>query len=56
LESSLKLYEENMLSLSEDFVVWLLAFDVGNSMVMWRLGSSEIDSNIGIDNECCTSA
>jgi hypothetical protein len=39
----------------KDYVVLLLAFDVGNSIVMWRLGSIKIDSNIGIGNEYCTS-
>ncbi len=55
LESFLKPYETNMLSMLKDYVVLLLAFDVGNSIVMWRLGSIKIDSNIGIGNEYCTS-
>jgi hypothetical protein len=45
-----------MLSLSKDFVVLLLAFDVGNSIIIWRLGLKETYSNTKIGNECCTLA
>ncbi len=45
-----------MFLLSKYFVVLLLAFDVDNSIVMWRLGLNEIGSNTKISNECCISA